>query len=88
MAGILSGKSKTSNTKLKCASGFSKTLLIIILSRIWLIVGAGAASMYYLWHRGNASAQAAAGEETQSHHGPSKEKVKSPGDSVQKKERA
>jgi hypothetical protein len=44
--------------------------------------------MYYLWHRGNASAQAAAGEETQSHHGPSKEKVNSPGDSVQKKERA
>ncbi|CAI7618382.1 unnamed protein product [Penicillium pancosmium] len=56
--------------------------------RVWLIVGTGAASMYYLWHRGNASAQAAAGEETQSHHGPKKETVRSPGDSVQKKERA
>ncbi|KAJ5974999.1 hypothetical protein N7481_008706 [Penicillium waksmanii] len=56
--------------------------------RIWVIVGTGAGLMYYLWHRGNASAQAAAGEETQNHHGPNKEKVKSPGDSVQKMERA
>ncbi|CAI7607787.1 unnamed protein product [Penicillium manginii] len=56
--------------------------------RIWLIVGTGAASMYYLWHRGNASAQAAAGEEAKTHEGSNKEKITSLENSVLKKDRA
>lgn len=53
-----------------------------------LIVGAGAGTAYYLWNRGHANAKAGAVEDTQAHHGPNKEQIRTPGDNPSRKERA